>query len=52
MINAGGVNLADGSLSPLDERSAAQLADGLLQLGLGVHHDRAVPGDRLLERLA
>src|SRR5262245_54289485 len=36
----------------LDERAVAQLQGGLLQLGLGVHHDRPVPGDRLLDRLA
>ena len=29
-----------------------QLRKGLLQLGLRVHHDRAVPCDRLLDRLA
>ena len=37
---------------PLDERPVAQLGDGLLQLVLGVHDDRPVPGDRLLDRLA
>ena len=31
---------------------SAQLADGLLQLGLRVHDDGPVPGDRLLDRLA
>src|SRR5215471_20763040 len=36
----------------LDEGAVAQLGDGLLQLGLGVHHDRPVPGDGLLDRLA
>src|SRR5262245_24379697 len=36
----------------LDEGAVAQLAHRLLQLGLRVHHDRAVPGDRLLDRLA
>src|SRR5580658_3364973 len=36
----------------LDERAAAQFGKGLLQFGLRVHHDRAVPGDRLLDRLA
>ena len=35
-----------------DEAAVAQLGDGLLQLGLGVHHDRSIPGDRLLDRLA
>ena len=29
-----------------------QLADGLLQLGLRVHDDRSIPGDRLPDRLA
>ena len=43
-----------GSEGPalLDERAGAQLADRLAQLLLGVHDDRSVPGDRLLERLA
>src|SRR5579864_8123351 len=36
----------------LDERAGVQLVEGLLQLGLGVHDDRAVPGDRLADRLA
>src|SRR2546430_1837945 len=36
----------------LDERAFVQFGEGLLQLGLGVHHDRAIPGDRLLDRLA
>ena len=36
----------------LDERAVAQLGNRLLQFRLGVHHDRAVPGDRLLDRLA
>jgi hypothetical protein len=36
----------------LDERPVAQLADRGLQFGLGVHHDRSVPGDGLLERAA
>ena len=35
-----------------DKRAAAQLGERLLQLGLSVHHDRAVPGDRLRDRLA
>src|SRR3954466_5893522 len=35
-----------------DEGSIAKLRNGLLQFGLRVHHDRAVPGDRLFERLA
>src|SRR5713101_7586722 len=36
----------------LDERPVAQLGHGLLQFRIGVHHDRSVPGDRLLDRLA
>src|SRR5262249_14158712 len=36
----------------LDERAVVQLAECLLQLGLRVHHDRSVPGDRLFDRLA
>src|SRR2546429_4939298 len=36
----------------LDEGAVAQLADGGLKLGLGVHHDGTIPGDRLLDRLA
>src|SRR5689334_23649803 len=35
-----------------DERAVAQLAHRLVQFGLRVHHDRPVPGDRLLDRLA
>src|SRR5581483_6448490 len=35
----------------LDEGAVAQLAHRLLQLGLGVHDDGAVPGHRLLDRL-
>src|SRR5580704_16162803 len=35
-----------------DEGAVAQLGKGLLQLGFGVHHNRAIPGDRLLDRLA
>src|SRR5215472_4096897 len=35
-----------------DERTGIQIGDGLLQLGLGVHHDRPIPGDWLLDRLA
>src|SRR5581483_10973375 len=35
-----------------DERPGVQLVEGLLQLGLGVHDDRAVPRDRLADRLA
>src|SRR5262245_24582404 len=35
-----------------DESPIAQLGDRLLQLGLGVHHDRAIPRNRLLDRLA
>jgi fluoroacetyl-CoA thioesterase len=38
--------------STLDERSVAQLGDRLLEFGLRVHHDRPVPRDRLLDRLA
>ena len=34
----------------LDERAVLQFAHCLLQLGLGVHHDRPVPGDRLFDR--
>src|SRR5580700_5854050 len=36
----------------LDERAGPQLGKSLLQFGLRVHHDRPVPGDRLLDRLA
>src|SRR5450759_2316108 len=41
----------NAGLSLLDERSVTQLRDRLLQLSLSVHHDRSVPGDRLLDRL-
>ena len=41
-----------GSVTSPDKRTAAQLGERLLQFGLRVHHDRAVPGDRLLDRLA
>ncbi len=33
-----------------DERPVAQLGDGLLELGLRVHDDGPVPGDRLPDR--
>ena len=36
----------------LQKRPVLNLGEGLPQLFLGVHHDRPVPGDRLLERLA
>src|ERR1700756_5158516 len=36
----------------LDERAVVQFGEGLPQLGLGVHYDRAVPRYRLLDRLA
>src|SRR6516164_3966004 len=36
----------------LDEGAVAQFGHGLLQLGLRVHHDRSIPGDWLLDRLA
>src|SRR6266704_121022 len=36
----------------LDERPAPELVVGVRQLFLGVHHDRPLPGDRLLERLS
>src|SRR5471030_1589523 len=35
-----------------DERAGAELRDRLPQLRLGVHHDRSIPGDRLLERFS
>ena len=38
--------------SALDERSVAQLGNGLLKLSLRIHNDRPVPCDRLLDRLA
>src|SRR5579871_918048 len=40
------------ALPVLDEGAVVQLRDRLLQLSLGVHHDRAVPRDRLLDGLA
>jgi hypothetical protein len=39
-------------LGVLDKRTGLQLAHGLAQLSLRVHHDRTVPRDRLFERLA
>ena len=36
----------------LDEVAGLQFAHGLAELGLGVHDDGAVPGDRFFERLA
>src|SRR6516162_11136243 len=43
----------DGPLSPvLDEGAVVELGHCLLQLRLGVHHDRAIPGDRFLDGLA
>src|SRR6201996_9278431 len=55
-----GARASDGFLPRLqgggwplpDKRPLPELGEGLLQLGLRVHHDRAVPGDRLLDRLA
>ena len=41
-----------GLLLVLDELAGLQVVHGLIQLGLGVHHDGAVPRNRLLERLA
>src|SRR5262245_27113243 len=41
-----------GPLPLADERPIAQLSDRLLQLGLGVHDDRAIPRNRLLDWLA
>ena len=38
-------------LTLLDERPVPQLGVSLLQLFPGVHHDRPVPGDGLLDRL-
>src|SRR5262249_4647765 len=40
------------ALSALDKCPAAQFGNSLLQLRLGVHYDRPVPGHRLLDRLA
>src|ERR1019366_3834894 len=39
-------------LCVFDKRTGLQLAHSLAQLGLRVHHDRTVPRNRLLERLA
>ena len=36
----------------MNEGAAVQLGPGLPQLSLGIHHDRPVPGYRLLKRLA
>ena len=36
----------------LDERPSIQLVERELKLGTGIHHDRPVPRDRLLYRLA
>src|SRR6185295_7798986 len=36
----------------LDERAVLKFANGLLNFRIRVHHDRPVPGDRLLDRLA
>ena len=35
-----------------DEGAVVQIAEGLTQLGLGIHHDRAMPGHRLFDRRA
>src|SRR4051794_25669280 len=37
-------------LGVLDEGPAAQLGHRRLELGLGVHNNRPMPGDRFLER--
>src|SRR3569833_677879 len=36
----------------LAELAGLEVADGLANLGVGVHHERAVAGDRLVDRLA
>ena len=36
----------------LDERPSIQLVERELKLGTGIHHDRPVPRDRLLDRLS
>src|SRR5262252_5781615 len=36
----------------LDERSLSNLPEGRPQLFLRIHHDRSMPGNRFLERLA
>src|SRR5262245_2073858 len=44
--------LAKRALAVLDEGSVLELPQGLLQFGLAVHYNRAVPSDRLLQWLA
>lgn len=46
------IRVRTGSSLVLDELAGLQLLHGLIQLGLGVHHDGAIPRDWLLERLA
>src|SRR3569623_1462382 len=43
-----------GEVLPRDlaELAGLEVADGLANLGVGVHHERAVAGDRLVDRLA
>jgi hypothetical protein len=41
-----------GSLLMFDKFAGLEFAHGGLQFGLGVHYDRAIPGDRLFKRLA
>ncbi len=38
-------------LAALDEGPVAEVVDRLLKFGVGVHHDRTIPSDRLLEQL-
>src|SRR5215471_1682155 len=38
--------------SVLDKGASVQFGNRLLQFGLGVHHDRPIPGDWFLDRLA
>ena len=42
----------EARLLVLDELAGLQFVHSLVELGLGVHHDGAVPCDRLFERLA
>jgi hypothetical protein len=47
-----GDHVGQRALAVLDEGSVLELPQRLLQFGLAIHHNRTVPGDRLLQRLA
>src|SRR5688572_18946421 len=52
-LTSWGTSLPVGTRSSgMSQSPVAEIVDRLAQLGLGVHHERAVMRDRFLERLA